>query len=185
MRARLASGILLSLGFADLAVLDLLLAPRLAAVSAKEVAAAAIAAERAEVAASPSVAPPAKEAAATPAPPPAIGPTRAAPDIAFELGQARIRGARARSDLLRVAGELRGDPGRGLLVRGHADRLGSPAPNLALSRWRAQEVERFLVAHGAPAARILLEARGDLEPIDRSETPVAWAKNRRVELFWR
>jgi outer membrane protein OmpA-like peptidoglycan-associated protein len=187
MHARLLSGVLLAFGCADLAVLDLLLAPRLAALGARAAEPAAIAAEPAPTAAPRAAAPPAPPApiaAAPPAHPPAVGPERAAADITFELGEARLRYA-ARVELVRVARELRGDPDRGLRVRGHADRLGAPALNLSLSRWRAEEVTRFLVSHGAPRARLTLEARGDLEPSDPSDTPTAWAKNRRVELFWR
>jgi peptidoglycan-associated lipoprotein len=43
----------------------------------------------------------------------------------------------------------------------------------------------FLISHGAPLDRITVEAVGDSEPIDPGNNPVAWAKNRRVQVLWR
>jgi outer membrane protein OmpA-like peptidoglycan-associated protein len=46
-------------------------------------------------------------------------------------------------------------------------------------------VARLLIARGASADRLLVEAMGDAEPIDPAWTPAAWAKNRRVQIVWR
>jgi outer membrane protein OmpA-like peptidoglycan-associated protein len=197
MHARFASGLFLALGFADLAVLDLILAPRLAAEQEARAATA-----RAAVAAS---TPTPKAAANKEAPPPAAEPLAAAPkpapapraaapgaeapppipDVLFAIESESVTSLPAILRLERVAVELRTHPGRRLLLRGHADRLGSPAHNLMLSRHRAEAVRRILVVRGAPADRITVEAAGDSEPADPDSTPTAWAKNRRVQILWR
>jgi outer membrane protein OmpA-like peptidoglycan-associated protein len=46
-------------------------------------------------------------------------------------------------------------------------------------------VERFLVRNGVDAERIVIEALGGTEPRVPGSDPVAFARNRRVELIWR
>jgi OOP family OmpA-OmpF porin len=186
MDPRLASRVFLALGVADLALMNLLLAPRLAAHEARPAPIAV-----APVAAAPSCPPapapvpaqplPAPRAAA--APPVASGP--AAPDVLFHFDGQRLGGGEPNAELGRVALALRDAPDRRLLLRGHADRLGSPERNVVLSRRRADAVRRYLVALGAPGERIDVEPVGDAEPVDTSDTPEAWARNRRVQVLWR
>lgn len=182
MDARFASRVFLALGFADLAVLNLILGPRL------------IARDEAPVAAAPRPDPPAAPAQAAPAPPAAVDGAEkkhapqqdlAVPDVHFAIASDRVTGAEADLSLQRAARALRDDPARRLLVRGHSDRLGAPRLNLALSRRRAEAVRRVLVAHGAPADRVDVEAVGGAEPKDRADTPAAWAQNRRVQVLFR
>ena len=195
MHARVASGVFLALGFADLALLNLLLAPRLADERAR-----AAAASRPEIAA----APPARERPAAPpvtvveptSPTPVGADTRAArtskdgekpaaPDVLFSLESERITSYDAAMALDGVARELRADPKRRVLLRGHTDRLGTASFNVILSRRRAESVRHFLIAHGAPGERIDIEAVGDTEPADTGDGFMAWAKNRRVQVIWR
>ena len=112
-----------------------------------------------------------------------LGP-EAAPDILFELGEVQVPGGRA-ADVEQAADALRADKGRRLLLRGHADRLGSAAGNVRLSRQRAENVLRLLKAFGAPIEQVSVEAAGDAEPATASDTPLGWARNRRVQLLWR
>lgn len=185
--ARTASYVLLTLGCADLVALNVLLAPRLSARAAPCPPPVVVM----EAAPAPKPLPPSvpvspPPAAPAPAPretPPA--PVQAASDIIFDFGVRRYTSPSAVADLRRVAAEMKRDGAKKLVVRGHADRLGLPAYNLALSRQRAELVVAILVEVGAPAERITLEAVGDAEPVDRSENPKALAKNRRVELLWR
>jgi len=189
MHARVASGVFLALGFADLAVLNLLLAPRLAAQSARaameQVAPCEMPRTPAAARAPAPAAPRAAEAPARAKPIARALPSSAAPDVLFALESTRVTSREASLALQRVARELGAGDARSVLLRGHADRLGNPAHNLALSRQRAAAVRLFLIARGAPAERILVEALGDTEPADRSDTPTAWAKNRRVQILWR
>jgi outer membrane protein OmpA-like peptidoglycan-associated protein len=197
MHARMASGLLLALGIADLAVLNLLVAPRL--VERGRIAAAAPAALPERVAENgPGVAPvPAK--ADWPCPPP-VAPvgapvgapspsavasvSEAAPDVTFEIREVRVPGGRA-ADLRRLAEALREPGSKRLLLRGHADRLGLAEQNLGLSRQRAEAVLRILAAFGAPVERVSIEALGDADPVSDIDTPLGWARNRRVQLLWR
>jgi outer membrane protein OmpA-like peptidoglycan-associated protein len=193
MYARMASGVFLALGFADLAVLNFILAPRLAAGEASvsmgpQAAPNPGPASRAPQTARPSAPAPSTPRPASPAPPPAASaaaPVEAAPDIVFGLGEIRFTSLAAEKDLKRVAGELRADAGKKLVVRGHSDRLGPADNNLVLSRLRAEIVARVLAANGAPLDRVSIEAVGDAEPADTTDTPQGWTRNRRVQLLWR
>ena len=186
MHARMASGLLLALGFADLAVLNLLLAPRLKE-QGVQVVAERVAEARSLPPPEPAPSPPGAPTPCPPATPAGAAPAasaEAAPDILFELGEVQISGGRA-ADVEKVADALRADKGRRLVVRGHADRLGTAERNLKLSRQRAENVLRLLKAFGAPFEQMSVEALGDAEPASPSDTPLGWARDRRVQLLWR
>jgi outer membrane protein OmpA-like peptidoglycan-associated protein len=232
LNVRLALGILLVLGLADLALLNLHLAPQLAmqqapvptetartphvpsapvstgsalrvaplpTASAVAVVSAAPTSAVASVAVKePPVAPPPVAVAPPPvavAPPPVPEPTpvpstpsspgEAIADVNFELSSFQITYLPSIVALKRVAQELRKDPSRRLLLRGHADQMGPDSYKHALSQRRANTVQMFLISHGAPLDRITVEAVGDSEPADPGRNPVAWAKNRRVQVLWR
>ncbi|APR78431.1 18K peptidoglycan-associated outer membrane lipoprotein [Minicystis rosea] len=194
MHARVASGVFLALGFADLALLNLLLAPRLAAeraladkASPQEISAPVepprAPAQAVTVVKPPSSPPP--SSTATIAANAHAGQSEAAPDVLFSLESERITSFDAAMALDRVARELRADPKRRVLLRGHTDRLGTSSFNVVLSRRRAESVRHFLIAHGAPGERIDIESVGDTEPADPGDGFMAWAKNRRVQVIWR
>lgn len=191
MDPRLVSTIFVALGFADLAMMNFVLAPRLAADEARS-AVSAPAITPPACPPSPGVPVPVESARAAVATEAAVAAERepvvtgpAAPDVLFHFDGQRLAGGEATAELRRVGLALRDAPQRRLLLRGHADRLGSPGRNLALSRLRAEAVERYLVEVGAPRERIEIEAVGDVEPVDPGDTPGAWAKNRRVQVFWK
>jgi outer membrane protein OmpA-like peptidoglycan-associated protein len=195
MDARLVPAVLVALGLADVCALNLVLCPRL---TARPPASAP--------AALPDCPPPSPEAKVDPRPradaPPSepagaraatssaslVSAPAAAPavdDVVFEISEDRVGSPAAVNEIRRVACEMMVDPTRKVLLRGHADRLGTPRQNLDLSRRRAETVHRLLVVFGAPADRIAVEAAGDADPADTSDTPRGWAKNRRVQLLWR
>ncbi len=180
----------MALGFADLAVLNLLIAPRLldrAARAAREVEPARVVSAETATATETAVpappAPPVAKAAVAEPRPPETEPSHAMADIVFELGRVEVPASRA-ADLHRVAEEL-GTRKRGLLVRGHSDRIGPSGSNMLLSFRRAEAVRRLLGVFGAPLDHVTVEATGDTEPLSASDTPKDWAKNRRAELLWR
>jgi len=109
----------------------------------------------------------------------------AAADIPFELDSYRINTLVAINELKKLAQELRSDSSRRILIRGHSDAMGTPEYNLALSQRRADTVQQYLLSHGAPASSIAVEAVGDKEPVDSNNDPVAWSRNRRVQVLWR
>ena len=187
MHARLASGVFVALGFADLAVLNFHLAPALLRERAAEIAPCPMPPpSSAPAAATTEPAPPREARAEAPAASaPSRAPAETIDDVRFRLQSERVESLEAAAALGRAARALAADPSRRIALRGHADRLGLPASNLVLSRRRAEAVKQLLVMHGAPAERIDVQAAGDAEPVDPSDTPAAWAKNRRVQVLWR
>ena len=75
--------------------------------------------------------------------------------------------------------------GKTLVIVGHTDAAGSAQGNLALSRVRAEEVQRYLQSTGFSAGKIVLIAKGDTQPLARVKGPEP--QNRRVEIVidWR
>ncbi len=69
--------------------------------------------------------------------------------------------------------------GKRFIVAGHTDSIGGRAPNIELSRRRAQSVVDFLVAQGADRSRLVPAGYGFDRP--RAGTSAADAGNRRVE----
>jgi chemotaxis protein MotB len=72
-----------------------------------------------------------------------------------------------------------------LRVDGHADRQavrGKFASNWELSAERAINVVRLLAAEGIPPNRLAAAGFGEFQPIDATNSPAAFAKNRRIEL---
>lgn len=72
---------------------------------------------------------------------------------------------------------------RGVTIRieGHADERGSDEYNLILSRRRAAEVKRFLVARGVEDGRLEVFGYGEEQPAMATSNETAWAVNRRAE----
>jgi hypothetical protein len=57
-------------------------------------------------------------------------------------------------------------PDAKIVVRGHADRRGTDKYNMSLSERRVAAVKGFLVAHGVPEDKIVVEATGKREQLD-------------------
>ena len=68
-----------------------------------------------------------------------------------------------------------------ITVDGHTDADGSEAYNLDLSRRRAEEVVKQLVAFGVDSNNITGGGYGESRPIASNDTPEGMAKNRRIE----
>ena len=86
-----------------------------------------------------------------------------------------------------IAAEIPADLNWLLRVDGHADKLpittGGPfASNWELSAQRAINVVKLLVNEGVPATRLAATGFGEFQPLDATETPAAYAKNRRIEI---
>jgi len=137
--------------------------------------------------------PPAPTAEPTPEPPPVKEPPpavasgdkpAAVSDILFEI-DSNLLALSSKSTLDEVLKQLKAKPSLRIHLRGHSDQLGSREHNLELSRKRAAAVENFFHANGIPHSRITTEAVGGMKPADPTNTPTAWARNRRVEIEWR
>ena len=70
-------------------------------------------------------------------------------------------------------------------VQGNADRSGTPAYNLALSRRRAEVVGAELIKDGVAKSMISIVAFGDSRPLVPTGAGVREPQNRRVELVFR
>jgi len=108
--------------------------------------------------------------------------------IKFANGSARLT-PRNRSRLREIAAQARG---RGGVIRvvGHASSRTRDLPlaehnliNFGISLDRAQSVANQLMRQGVPPLRIIVEARGDTDPIYFETMPEGEAENRRVEIF--
>ncbi|MCX7672042.1 MAG: OmpA family protein [Thiobacillaceae bacterium] len=107
------------------------------------------------------------------------------PVVLFAFDSAELTDA-ARQD---IDGWLATLPKQGKIIAvGHADRLGPSQYNLDLSRRRAEAVRQYLVRKGVDARRIVLEARGETQPVKQCrggatpQTIKCLAPNRRVEM---
>ncbi len=78
---------------------------------------------------------------------------------------------------------LRGKAVR-LEVTGHADRSGSDAYNMGLSKRRAQAVKRQLTQLGIDASDIVIYAKGERDPLVQTKDGVREPQNRRVEIVY-
>ena len=66
-------------------------------------------------------------------------------------------------------------------VTGHTDGDGSDAYNEELSKKRAQVLIDFFIANGLSRDRIVLDFKGEKQPIDNNLTPEGKQRNRRVD----
>lgn len=100
--------------------------------------------------------------------------------VTFDTNSTELTNA-ARRQLDIVASALRDDRllNYHFTVEGHADPRGRADSNMKLSQGRAESVKRYLVgAHGIADDRLVVEGRGDREPMLPAE-PAA-PENRRV-----
>lgn len=73
------------------------------------------------------------------------------------------------------------DPNNKIRIIGHTDDVGDADSNLALSRLRAEAVAELFAELGAPGEQIIVEAKGETEPIADNTTEAGRKANRRVD----
>jgi phosphate transport system substrate-binding protein len=108
------------------------------------------------------------------------GAQRLSLDFRFESGGENLD-SKAQRDLLRLVGFLGKNPGRGLILAGFADSVGSPATNLQLSRQRAQAIADALRARGIDVLSV--QGFGSANPVSSNDTEGSRVRNRRVEVW--
>jgi outer membrane protein OmpA-like peptidoglycan-associated protein len=69
-----------------------------------------------------------------------------------------------------------------LHITGHADARGTDQYNQELGYRRAQSVQRYLESKGMSSDKIVLESKGEKEPVADNNTDAGRAKNRRTVL---
>ncbi|MEO7937580.1 MAG: OmpA family protein [Burkholderiaceae bacterium] len=103
-------------------------------------------------------------------------------DISFDTGRSDIK-PNLRPILDQFASGLANQPNTEVRIIGHTDNVGSDAVNNPLSLQRAQSARDYLASRGVNANRIMIEGRGEHEPIATNATAEGRAHNRRVEVY--
>ena len=104
--------------------------------------------------------------------------------ISFATGSAEITPSMLPT-LEKIGSTLSQYPDTTVAVTGHTDSVGSTKANEDLSRRRAAAVADYLSQHGVKRERLLIEGRGELEPVSDNTTDAGRAQNRRVEMLIR
>lgn len=100
--------------------------------------------------------------------------------IYFDYNQATIR-AEYQSYLKELIRMVKSHSDLRIEITGHTDADGSDAYNLALSKKRSEALLSFFSAHGLPKDRVVIEYRGEKEPVDQNQTDEGKQRNRRVD----
>ena len=72
------------------------------------------------------------------------------------------------------------NPGKRVIVEGHADERGTRDYNLALGEKRANSAKNYLTSVGVDAGRITTVSYGKERPVALGSDEASWAKNRRA-----
>ncbi len=103
-------------------------------------------------------------------------------DVSFDTGRSDIK-PELRPILDQFASGLSSQPNSEIRIVGHTDNVGSDAVNNPLSLQRAQSTRDYLTARGVNPGRVLIDGRGEREPVANNATADGRAQNRRVEIF--
>lgn len=104
--------------------------------------------------------------------------------ISFATGSATIE-PKLYPTLDKIASTLNEYPATTVLITGHTDSVGDTDYNLDLSRRRATAVADYLMQRNVQRNRMMVEGRGEAEPIADNATEAGRAQNRRVEMVIR
>ncbi len=80
-----------------------------------------------------------------------------------------------------IAAQLKADPSKKIMVKGHADSRGDEDMNEDLSKNRAQSAKNYLMSKGIEASRIQISYFGTTQPAQSNDSVSGRAMNRRVE----
>jgi outer membrane protein OmpA-like peptidoglycan-associated protein len=100
--------------------------------------------------------------------------------IYFDYDKAEIRSENI-AFLKKIIRVVDGHSDLRIKVTGHTDGDGSDAYNEELSKKRAQALIDFFIANGLSRDRIVLDFKGEKQPIDNNATPEGKQRNRRVD----
>ncbi len=103
-------------------------------------------------------------------------------DISFDTGRADIK-PNLRPILDQFASGLGTQPNTEVRIIGHTDNTGPDAVNDPLSLQRAASARDYLAARGVDPQRVMINGRGEREPLADNATDAGRAKNRRVEIY--
>jgi outer membrane protein OmpA-like peptidoglycan-associated protein len=103
-------------------------------------------------------------------------------DVSFDTGRSDIK-SNFRPVLERFATTLNQNPASTVTIIGHTDSTGDDAVNDPLSVDRAAHTRDYLAMRGVSQNRIVIDGRGEREPIASNEDASGRAKNRRVDII--
>jgi outer membrane protein OmpA-like peptidoglycan-associated protein len=103
-------------------------------------------------------------------------------DVSFDTGRSDIK-SNFRPILERFATTLQENPAANVTIIGHTDNTGSDAVNNPLSLERAAHTRDYLTSRGVNPGRIVIDGRGEREPIASNDSEAGRARNRRVEIY--
>ena len=103
-------------------------------------------------------------------------------DVSFDTGRSDIK-SNFRPVLERFATTLNQNPASTVTIIGHTDSTGDDAVNDPLSVDRAAHTRDYLAMRGVSPNRIVIDGRGEREPIATNEDASGRARNRRVEIY--
>lgn len=86
------------------------------------------------------------------------------------------------SSLKRLVKFLAENPNVNILIVGHTDNVGNANYNQNLSLQRAKSVQDYLIGQGFHQGRVLVEGKGDKEPMVKNDSPENQALNRRITI---
>ncbi len=104
-----------------------------------------------------------------------------ASEVSFDTGKHDLK-PEAYATYTKIANILKSYDKTVIHVVGHTDSDGSDAYNQALSERRASAVGNRLIAEGVNNSRVLLEGRGEREPVADNSTADGKRRNRRVDI---
>jgi outer membrane protein OmpA-like peptidoglycan-associated protein len=103
-------------------------------------------------------------------------------DVSFDTNRSDIK-PNFRPVLERFAVTLNENPATTVTIIGHTDSTGSESINQPLSVERAGRTRDYLTMRGVSPNRIMIDGRGDREPIASNDNASGRARNRRVEIY--
>ena len=101
-------------------------------------------------------------------------------NIFFDFDKATLRNE-SYPELNRLLEFMNNYPNVRIQIQGHTDSVGAEDYNQQLSKRRAEAVARFLRVNGINTDRLLVEGRGESDPIADNNTAEGRQQNRRVE----
>lgn len=90
--------------------------------------------------------------------------------------------AESMTSLKRLVKFLQENPNVNILISGHTDNIGDQKYNQTLSLQRARSVQSYLVNAGLHSGRVMVDGKGDKEPMVPNSTAENQALNRRITI---
>jgi outer membrane protein OmpA-like peptidoglycan-associated protein len=103
-------------------------------------------------------------------------------DVSFDTGRSDIK-SNFRPVLERFAQTLNENPATTVNIIGHTDNTGADTVNDPLSVDRAARTRDYLAQRGVSPNRVMIDGRGEREPIASNDSDSGRARNRRVEIY--